>query len=43
MDKKYQTIDSRAWTGEEDYIEVESLPVGIAIAGLLMLTISILL
>jgi len=42
MEQISQSIDSSAWTGEVDYVEVESLPASLGIFGLMIVMIVLL-
>lgn len=41
MLKSRKSYDSHAWTGEEDYVEVEAMPIVIVLGGLAMLIIAL--
>jgi hypothetical protein len=43
MAKPVVTYDSHAWTGDEDYVEVEALPVVLFLGGLAMLIAAMLI
>ena len=43
MNRPSEMYDSHAWTGEEDYVEVEAIPATLLFGGLAMLLVGLLI